>query len=409
MAPSEDVQRLIAQIAEGLLDDLEGFGELIAGAIVEADPALGADPAVRRELTASSRANAERFLTAMAARPGEPAPPDVPPEALDLARTFVRRGIELETLAHAYRRGQNAAWGAWMERVLEVAPPAAVPELLTVSSSLLFAFVDAVLSRMISQMEEERAGLLEGAGARRERTVRLLLDGAPLGEQTAGRQLGYALDRHHTAFVAWTDAPGVAHGALERVAEALAEAAGAPRALTVTTSTMSLWGWIGTDGPVDVEALRAAAGGADEGVRVAAGASRPGIAGFRRSHDEAIGAQGLLAGSASPHRFVSHHDVDVIALLGRDDERLRRFVTETLGPLCARDATTTRMRDTVRLFLQEGDNAARAAERLGTHRNTVLHRIARAEELLGHPLRERRLALGVALEADFHLGITARG
>ena len=207
--------------------------------------------------------------------------------------------------------------------------------------------------------------------------------------------------------MAWTEGGDAPHGALERVAEALAQAAGVPRALTVPTSATTLWGWIATSEGVEADALRGAVEAAPSGVRVAAGATRPGIAGFRRSHEEAVAAQRLLAGSASPHRFVSHREIDVIALLGGDEARLRAFVTETLGPLGGRDATTTRMRETVRLFLQEGDNAARTAERLGTHRNTVLHRVARAEELLGHPLRDRRLALGVALEADFRLGITA--
>ena len=57
------------------------------------------------------------------------------------------------------------------------------------------------------------------------------------------------------------------------------------------------------------------------------------------------------------------------------------------------------------MYLREGDNAARAARRLNTHRNTVLHRIARAEEALGYPLSERRLALAVALEASAQLGL----
>ena len=38
------------------------------------------------------------------------------------------------------------------------------------------------------------------------------------------------------------------------------------------------------------------------------------------------------------------------------------------------------------------------------HRNTVLHRVARAEELLGHPVADRRLALAVALELSHRLG-----
>jgi hypothetical protein len=35
----------------------------------------------------------------------------------------------------------------------------------------------------------------------------------------------------------------------------------------------------------------------------------------------------------------------------------------------------------------------------------VLHRIARAEATLGHPVGQRRLALAVALEASAQLGL----
>jgi DNA-binding PucR family transcriptional regulator len=63
-----------------------------------------------------------------------------------------------------------------------------------------------------------------------------------------------------------------------------------------------------------------------------------------------------------------------------------------------------RLRETLRIYLQEADNSAATAARLNTHRNTVLHRVARAQELLGRPLNARRLALAVALEAAHHLG-----
>jgi DNA-binding PucR family transcriptional regulator len=56
------------------------------------------------------------------------------------------------------------------------------------------------------------------------------------------------------------------------------------------------------------------------------------------------------------------------------------------------------------VFLDEADNAPRTAERLHTHRNTVLQRVARATELLGRPPGERRLALELALELAHRIG-----
>jgi DNA-binding PucR family transcriptional regulator len=55
------------------------------------------------------------------------------------------------------------------------------------------------------------------------------------------------------------------------------------------------------------------------------------------------------------------------------------------------------MRETARAFLAAGGNARIAAEALGTHKNTVLYRLTGIEELLGHPIADRRLQLELAL------------
>ena len=49
------------------------------------------------------------------------------------------------------------------------------------------------------------------------------------------------------------------------------------------------------------------------------------------------------------------------------------------------------------VWLREGGNASRAADRLQTHKNTVRNRVQRAEELIGRPLEEDRLGLELAL------------
>jgi DNA-binding PucR family transcriptional regulator len=58
----------------------------------------------------------------------------------------------------------------------------------------------------------------------------------------------------------------------------------------------------------------------------------------------------------------------------------------------------------LRVFLEEAENAPRAAARLHTHRNTILQRVSRATELLGHRPGERRLPVELALELAHHIG-----
>jgi DNA-binding PucR family transcriptional regulator len=99
----------------------------------------------------------------------------------------------------------------------------------------------------------------------------------------------------------------------------------------------------------------------------------------------------------------------MVALAGQDQEQAAQFMSSVLGPLGADDATAARLRETVRIYLDEGGNAPRAAERLHAHRNTVLHRVGRAEELLGYRVGERRLALSLALELEHRLGPRLHG
>jgi len=56
-----------------------------------------------------------------------------------------------------------------------------------------------------------------------------------------------------------------------------------------------------------------------------------------------------------------------------------------------------RLRATVRVYLEENLSPARAARRLGIHQNTVVYRVKRSEELLGHAIEQRRLQIEVAL------------
>jgi DNA-binding PucR family transcriptional regulator len=403
------VNELIADVADLMLADLDDLGAEMDAAVLLLIPEFGADAAILREVSASNRANAERILTVLARRDDRRRTIDVPPEALDIVRTVVRRGVDLDGMFQAYRRGQNVAWKHLMATAAQVIPPGPLlMEVLEVSSGLLFDYVDEVIARVLDEAQREREEVLGGALARRVETIRLILDGAPIDRRRAGERLGYDLDRRHTALVLWTEAgdrgdEGV-HGALESAAGLLAHAAGAHRPLTFPAATSALWAWLGTRGDPEPAALHAAMASAHPRVRVAVGPTRPGITGFRRSHEAALTVQSLLAGQSGGERLAFHQDLEVTALAAYDQVRAAEFVAATLGPLAADTASAARLRETLRVFLDEADNAPRAAERLHTHRNTVLQRVARATELLGRQPGERRLALELALELAHRIG-----
>ena len=394
----------IGAIAGRLEADSDAIVAEMDAAVIAGLPEFGADPAIAAELTATNLANLRRFVT-VARHAADRPPPDVPPEALDMARTLVRRGISSDAAYQGYRSGQQVAWRRWMEYAEEVVGPSEmlVP-VLNESLRLLFDYVDQVLGRVIAEMQREREEVLGGALARRTETVRLILDGAALDAHAASGRLGYELARHHTAVIVWAESAATPAGALESVALTLAQAVGARRPLTVPAATNTLWVWIATNAIVPTSELRAAVTGADADFRVAVGPTQRGIGGFRRSHEAALSVHRLLAGNPDSGRLATYEELEVTALAAQDARRASEFVTSTLGPLADETPAAARLRETLRVFLEEAENAPRTAARLHTHRNTVLQRVARATELLGYRPSERRLALELALELRRRLG-----
>ena len=401
---SAEVAERIREIAQRQLDRLDELTATAQAAVVRVAPLLAEDPALYAESLASTRANTARFLMLMASDPLEPIPSDPPPEAVDIARSGMRRGADTEMVVLTYRAGQNVFWESWIDAAAELVPDRdELVEVLRVSSVLVPAYIDGVLATVLARAEEERDELLRGGLARRAETVRMILDDVPIAEQRAGERLGYELTQTHTCVVLWSE-DAVEQGALDRAAHALAHAVGARRPLVLPATVAAVWAWIGTAGEPDLAQLRAAMEDVDPAIRAAVGPSCPGLAGFRRSHDGAVATHGLVARARGGERLTTYRDVEVTTLVAQDPRRMTDFVRTTLGPLAGRDAAAARLRETLRIYLSEGESAPRAAQRLYTHRNTVLQRVARAEELLGHPIADRRLELAVALELTHRLG-----
>jgi len=401
---SAEVAERIREIAQRQLDRLDEVTATAQAAVVRVAPLLAEDPALYAESLASTRANTARFLMLMASDPLEPIPSDPPPEAVDIARSVMRRGADTEMVVLTYRAGQNVFWESWIDAAAELVPDRdELVEVLRVSSVLVPAYIDGVLATVLARAEEEREELLRGGLARRAETVRMILDDVPIAEQRAGERLGYELSQTHTCVVLWSE-DAVEQGTLDRAAHALAHAVGARRPLVLPATVAAVWAWIGTAGEPDLAQLRAAMEDVDPAIRAAVGPSCPGLAGFRRSHDGAVATQGLVARARGGERLTTYRDVEVTTLVAQDPRRMSDFVHTTLGPLAGRDAAAARLRETLRIYLREGESAPRAAQRLYTHRNTVLQRVARAEELLGHPIADRRLELALALELTHRLG-----
>lgn len=97
----------------------------------------------------------------------------------------------------------------------------------------------------------------------------------------------------------------------------------------------------------------------------------------------------------SPQQIAEYTDIEMVALLTADADRAADFVKRVLGEL---ESASPELRSAVWTFVREQCNVSRAAGKLFTHRNTLLRRLARADELLPRPLSENSVEVGVALD-----------
>lgn len=348
------------------------------------------DPVLAEGTRRTNLANMLHWAAANVAHPGRRVPINLGDDVLDTARDLVRRGLD-ETSLDAYRTATNVAWRRWMQVCFGLtADPAELHDLLEISALSIFTFIDDTVEAMSRRMAEERADLRRGTHAERRATVALLLEGAPIPQQRAETQLGYRLDGPHVAAVVWGEGSSAVSHDLDVVVDELARSAGVRQRLTIMASAAALWFWLPVTEIPPVPPVTDHAH-----IRVAFG--RPGrdLDGFRRSHFEALATQRLVAQLESPQQIARYDDVRLVSLLTSDPAAADDFVRDTLGALAgARDETA----GTLRSWISLQCNTSRTAEQLYTHRNTVIRRLARAEELLPRPLADNLLDVAAALE-----------
>jgi DNA-binding PucR family transcriptional regulator len=394
--PSGQVRELIRQGATMLVNAPPSWLDELDDAVLSSPQmrVIADDPVLAESFRRVNRANVLAWAASNVRDPGAPVPANVAPELLAASRDLMRRGLG-ESAVRAYRFGQNALWQRWISIVFELtADTQELRELLEASARSLFAFIDATNAAIAAQIQSEREELTRGTHAERREVVELIIAGAPISPQRAASRLGYNLDQTHTAAVIWSDLAESDAAQLEEATEQLARTASAHRPLSVIASAATRWVWIparvGPD-PVKlgkmIDELR--------GVRIAIGSTAHGIEGFRRSHLDALATQRLLAHLHSTQRIASFDTIALVSLVTENLDRAEQFITDTLGDL---ESASPEIRTAVLAFVTQQCNVSRAAARLYTHRNTLLRRLSRAQQLLPRPLEENSINVAVALD-----------
>lgn len=395
-------------------------GEMYAY-LAEQLPEARADPGIAGLTLASCASNVEAMISMV--RHNIPASAtEAPVAALEHARRMAARGGSVDSTLRFYRLGHAFFWASWSAELTETIPDRErLVIALQQTAAFFFHYIDIVSARVGAEHVAERERLLRRAAVVRADIVRTVLAGESVEAGQAERALGHTLDGNHMAFVCWSRGDSAE---LERVALAVAELLGTGRPLLVADGPHLLGGWVHAEGPSDhssaaveplvgtktFDLIGKAARAASGDVHVAVGSPGLGLAGFRESRLQADRARRIaeLTGRRAPS-LTAYPDVALVDLLSRDLPAARSFVAAQLGALTARGATPDRAREALLVVLAHQGGLAAAAHILGVHRNTVLHRVRRAEELRGRPTTEQPSELHVALVLAEVLGDVVLG
>jgi PucR C-terminal helix-turn-helix domain/GGDEF-like domain len=381
--------------------------------IVREIPQLRADRQVLTLLAASIGENVATVLHILE-HGIDPDQVHAPAAAVEYARRLAQRGVAIAALLRAYRIGSTRFQEWCLQELGRRTDDAALVSAAGLRiAEVLGAYIDRVSEEVVSAYETEKENWLRNLSAARAARVRALLNRERVDLDSSEAVLGYRLRQHHVGVVCWVgeaEAGGGALARLERATDEVARQADCQgRPIFLPQDEASAWAWLplGARDSFAVPTWRGGGRGTEAGMRFAFGAAGAGVAGFRRTHRQALGAHAVaLAAGPAGQRVTSFSDVAPLALMSGSVELLRTWVHETLGSLADDDEQSARLRDTLRVFLQHNRSFKATAERLTLHKNTVQYRVRKAEEALGHPVEEHRLDVEVALLASWWLGAT---
>ncbi len=397
--PSEAVRELMrkgAELAQTLPPEwVERLNQALCSS--PEDAKLLEDPVILAACRRANRAELLHWANANMQRPGEPVQPYVSTDMVDTARELARRGMS-ELLMNVARSTQNTAWELWMKMAFSLTQdPVVLEEFLKVSSRSISEFIDSNMRVVTQIILEEKSAQSHDDPIDKRSLVSRLLDGRDIDAEQFARRLGYSLLPKHCAYLIWSESPEAEIRPLEDVARTLAQLTGTVAPLIVFAGPATLWVWSNAAKPLDLSMLQDI-GRQFPKIRVAIGSPGTGVNGFRRSHMEALTTQRLMGRLAGAPAVATIDQVRMVSLMTQDARAARQFVLSTLGRLATEP---TVLQHSLHAFLANGCNITQTAEVLGTHRNTLLRRLERAQDLLPVSFADHRIQIAAALELLF--------
>ncbi|MEU9207140.1 helix-turn-helix domain-containing protein [Streptomyces sp. NPDC048415] len=338
---------------------------------------------------------------------------EMPAAAFEYTRRLAQRDIPLSVMTRAHRIGHLR----FLEWCLdELDQQGADYELFTATHrrilQLSFGYNDRVAERATMVYQQERDHWLLSQTAARAARVRDILTEKDVDLNWAEPALGYRLRQNHLGLVAWLPtltSGGEGLARLDRITHEIGRELDCPaRPLFVPRDAVLSWAWLpfGSRNDVSWKQLWNVVERSDPSVRVCAGSVGYGIEGFRSTHRQAVRTQELAAVANPAPQFTDFSTVAPIALMATNVDDMRAWVWDVLGPLAVDDENSSRLRETVQIFLDTGCSYTATASAQILHKNTVQYRIRKAEQIMGQSVQQGHSDLEVALRAVQYLGST---
>lgn len=353
------------------------------------------DPVIQAIHRRAIRASIIHWLNAILKSPDQAVAPYAVYEAIDsTAEMYQTQAAEmLQKNAHSI---QDIAWQYWMKVVFQLTKePLELQQLLELSSISIRTYNEDSLELWLDRLEQVSSGKKRSDIEAQRELVSNIISGEESDLSSASDTLNYSFKQAHHSAIVWSEEIDTEISALENVATIFQKACQQNYSLKVIASPSVIWIWASAEFSVNEKILETVLK-QNPDVRISFGSGGKGIDGFRRAHLDAQAAQRVLGRLESNIQLVSYERVRLMAFLSKDAKSIQHYSEHVLGELAQAPAT---VRQSLHAFLECGCNATEAAKKLHTHRNTLLRRLSKAEDMLPRPLADNRIQVAVALEA----------
>ncbi|NUU25024.1 MAG: helix-turn-helix domain-containing protein [Streptomycetaceae bacterium] len=392
-APEEPYVRLLRRAARVLLERLPQLTDRLVAALYEREPGYREGPVSQDEVWQGCHESLRSGLLALLAPPGESEPS---PHTWRLGRRRAEQGLPLDALLHAYRIGGVITWQALIEVTVEHEPQA-VHELVHAATT-----VWTVVDRHSTVVSDAYRSLAHELTSHHHERTRALLDALldghaePADLSAASGVLDLPEDGRYAVAMLRHGRPGTGQHDGPRPSgtegahllwRARADAEFAVALLHKGVSEDEALGGL-------TKALRPPGGS-----RAGIGLVVDGLAELGRARRTAEIALRTCAGDGEVARLDQRLPAAMVACQA---DLSGVLAARAFGPVLALDpGDRDLLLGTLAAWFDAGGSAARAGARLFCHRNTVLNRLRRLEQLTGRDLGLPRdlVELGLALDA----------